>query len=272
MLLIMTAQESIGQAHATLNVATYNLRYLNVNDGENIWPNRKDHVKGLIRFHEFDIVGTQEAVFEQINDILDLEEFAFTGVGRDDGEQAGEHSAILYRKDRLELLQSGDFWFSETPEIPSLGWDAQCCNRISSWAKFRDRTSKQEFYVFNAHFDHQGVIARRESAKLLKERINEIAGDAPVFAMGDFNALPQSEPIQTMVSFLDDAYHKSVTPPYGPVGTSNGFRLTSSLERRIDYIFMSDQIEVLKYGVLTDFNEQRFPSDHLPVMIKAIVN
>ncbi len=206
-----------------------------------------------------------------MNDLAGMEEFAFTGRGRDDGKEAGEHSAIFYRKDRFKLLWSGDFWLSETPDKPSLGWDATCCHRICSWAKFRDRQTGKEFYFFSAHFDHQGVEARRQSGKLMTEKIKEIAGKEPVIFVGDLNSTPDTEQVQAIQTVLSDAYRVSAIPPYGPEGTFNGFKLDAPLENRIDYVFVSKGTEVLKYAVLTDHKEQRYPSDHLPVVVKAII-
>ena len=253
----------------TLNIATYNLRMNNPGDGVNAWPNRKEQVKKLIQFHEFDIFGTQEGFIGQLNDLTEMSEYAFIGSGRDDGKQAGEHSAILYRKDRFKLLENGDFWLSETPEKPGKGWDATCCNRICSWAKFRDMETKKDFYFFSVHFDHQGVKARIESGKLMVQKIAEIAGAAPVVCVGDFNSTPETEQIKTMKSLLHDSYEVTAMAPYGPVGTFNSFNYNAPMKNRIDYIFVSDQIKVLKYGVLTDSYDQKFPSDHQPVVIKA---
>jgi endonuclease/exonuclease/phosphatase family metal-dependent hydrolase len=254
----------------TLNVATYNLRMNNPGDGVNAWPNRKEQVKALIRFHEFDLFGTQEGFIGQLNDLCEMSEYAFVGAGRDDGKQGGEHSAIFYRKDRFKLLRNGDFWLSETPEKPGKGWDATCCNRICSWAKFRDQETKKDFYFFSVHFDHQGVKARVESGKLMVKKIAGIAGAAPVICVGDFNSTPETEQIKTMKSLLQDSYEVSAMAPYGPVGTFNSFDYNAPMKNRIDYIFVSDQINVLKYGVLTDSYDQKFPSDHQPVVIKAV--
>ncbi len=253
----------------TIIVATYNLRLNTPNDGINAWPNRKDEVRELIRFHEFDIFGTQEGFLDQLNDILALKDFAYTGSGREDGKQAGEHAAIFYKKDRFELLNSGDFWLRENSDEPGLGWDATCCNRICSWGKFKDKKSAETFYFFSVHFDHQGVIARKESAKLMIKKIKEIAGDDPVFCVGDFNSTPDSEPIKTMKSALFDSREVSETSPYGPAGTVSGFSIDTDLNKIIDYVFVSNNITVLKYGILTDHNGKFFPSDHLPVIIKA---
>jgi endonuclease/exonuclease/phosphatase family metal-dependent hydrolase len=259
------------QKNTPINRASYNLRMSTERDGENAWTKRKENVKALIRFHEFDIIGTQEGFIGQINDILEMPEFAYTGNGRDDGKDKGEHSAIIYKKDRFKLLDSGNFWLSETPDNPGKGWDAKCCNRIASWAKFKDQKTKKEFYFFNVHFDHEGVIARRESGKLMTKKINEIAGKNTVILTGDFNSTPEMEQIKTISSLLNDTYTISKQPPYGPVGTFNAFKFDAPMKDRIDYIFTSKNIEVLKYGVLTDSKDQKYPSDHQPVVIKAII-
>ena len=263
---------SFAQINEKMNVATYNLRQNNPNDGVNAWPNRKEEVKSLIRYHDFDLLGTQEGFVEQLNDLLEMKEYAYCGHGRDDGREGGEHSAIFYKKDRFQLLDSGDFWLSETPEKPGLGWDATCCNRICSWAKFRDIETSTEFFFFSVHFDHQGVIAREESAKLMVKKIKEIAGKYPVFCVGDFNSMPDTEQIATMKSLLTDSKQVSRMAPYGPEGTSNGFHFDAPMEKRIDYIFVSEQIEVLKYAVLTDSKNQRYPSDHQPVVVAVEIN
>lgn len=129
-----------------LNVATFNLRMDTEKDGVNAWPNRKEMVKGLIRFHDFDIFGTQEGFKHMLDGIAELDGYAYIGAGRDDGEDAGEHSAIFYKTSRFDLLDKGNFWFSETPDVPGKGWDATCCNRICSWGKFRDKESGKVFY------------------------------------------------------------------------------------------------------------------------------
>lgn len=259
---------ALSQEHCAteIRVASYNLRMDTPRDSLNAWPHRKENVKALIRYHDFDIIGTQEGFIHQLKGILELPEYAYVGAGRDDGKQAGEHSAIIYKKDRFRIVDSGNFWLSETPEKPGLGWDATCCNRICSWAKFADTDTEKEFYVFNVHFDHQGVVARQESGKLMVAKIKEIAKDAPVICTGDFNSTPETEQIKGMSVLLNDAYSITKQPPYGPVGTTNAFRFTAPMKNRIDYVFVSKQFEVLKYAVLTDAKSQRYPSDHLPVV------
>lgn len=260
-----------GSARASMefNVATYNLRLNTPDDGPNAWPQRRDTVRALIGYHQIDLLGTQEGLIDQVEDLAAMPGFAYVGVGRDDGKRAGEHSAIFYRTDRFALLAHGDFWLSETPTVPGKGWDATCCNRIASWAKLRERRSRRVFFVFAVHFDHQGVIARRESAHLMLREMHDIAGDSPVLCLGDFNATPDSEPIGIMSAALRDARQVSQTPPYGPVGTFNDFRIDAPLKDRIDYIFLGPGWQVLRYAALTDSRDGRFPSDHLPVVARV---
>jgi endonuclease/exonuclease/phosphatase family metal-dependent hydrolase len=262
----LTAGYVAAQHDSDIIVASYNLRMDTPSDSLNAWPHRKENVKALIQYHEFDIIGTQEGFIHQLNDLLEIPGFASVGAGRDDGKTGGEHSAILYKTALFEVLDSGNFWLSETPEKPSLGWDATCCNRIASWALFREKKTKKEFYVFNVHFDHQGVVARRESGKLMVKKIQEIASGKPVICTGDFNSTPDTEQIVGMSSLLKDSYKVTKMPPYGPVGTTNAFRFNAPMKNRIDYVFVSDEFEVLKYAVLTDATERRYPSDHQPVV------
>ena len=259
------------QLFSQINVATFNLRMDTSRDSLNAWKHRKEMVKGLIRFHDMDILGTQEGFKHQLDDLLELEDYAYVGVGRDDGKDQGEHSAIFYKKNRFEVLEKGNFWFSETPDVPSKGWDATCCNRICSWAKFKDKKSGEIFFVFNSHYDHEGRIARKNSSLLLLKQIDKIAGKFPVFCTGDFNAVPDDEPIQILYKDgkLKDSYLISQQPPYGTEGTFTGFKKDSKMKDRIDYIWVKGNISVKKYGTLNEMPYGRFPSDHFPVMIRA---
>jgi len=250
----------------TITVATYNLRLDTPVDGPDAWPQRRAAVQALIRYHGFDLFGTQEALPNQIADLETTAEYGRVGAGRDDGKEQGEHSAIFYRRSRFALQDHGDFWLSETPERPSLGWDATCCKRIASWARLRDRATGIVFYVFCAHFDHQGEVARRESARLMLRKIAQLAGQRPVLFLGDLNSTPETEQVHTLQAALQDARLASAAPPYGPVGTFNGFRADAPLQDRIDYIFASAAIRVLDYAALTDTAGGRWPSDHLPVV------
>jgi len=267
----MSMSGIFAQNTCKMNVATFNLRLDTPSDSLNSWSHRKEMVKSLIRFHDFDIFGTQEGFKHQLDGILELGNYAYTGAGRDDGKDAGEHSAVFYKVNRFELLDSGNFWYSETPAVPSKGWDATCCNRICSWGKFREKKSGREFYFFNSHFDHQGKVARHNSSLLLLAKIKEIAGNLPVFCTGDFNATPDDDPIQVIYKDgkLRDSYQITKEPPYGTLGTFNNFDLHSPCSERIDYIWVTDGIVVKKYGVLNEQQYGRFPSDHFPVMVKV---
>lgn len=270
--LLVAACAATAGDRAPLNVATYNLRLDTASDGSNAWPHRREAVKALIRRHGFDLFGTQEALPGQIADLGSLEEYAHVGVGRDDGKRAGEHSAIFYRRARFELLAHGDFWFSQTPDVPSKGWDARCCNRLASWARLRDKASGKTLAVVSVHFDHEGEIARRESARLLLQWLEgQAPGDARI-ALGDFNSSPDTEQIRRMQATMGDARALSEAPPYGPEGTFNGFAMGQAPGPRIDYIFVGPRIRVLDYAVLTDSDGQRYPSDHFPVLARLLLD
>lgn len=259
------------KALSTIIIGSYNLRFDFEKDGENAWPHRKEMVKGLIRFHDFDIIGTQEGLKHQLDDILELENWSYIGGGRDDGKDAGEHAAILYNNLKYEVIENGDFWFSETADVPSKGWDATCCNRICSWAKFLEKESGKQFFFFNSHYDHRGQVARKNSSLMLLEKVSDLSGDYPIIITGDFNATPEKEPIQIIYNsgILNDSYLVTEEPPYGTVGTYNAFKIDAPMDARIDYIWVTPDIEVKKYGVLNEIQYGRYGSDHFPVIIKA---
>jgi len=251
----------------SFNVASFNIRYDNPKDSGNLWVNRAPIISNLIRFHDFDIFGIQEGLKNQLEDISTaLPGYARYGRGRDDGKEAGEHSAVYYKTDKFRLVKSGDFWLSETPNVPAKGWDATCCNRICSWVYLEDIKSKKKFYLFNVHFDHQGVVARKESGKLMVQKIKEIAGNEPVLLTGDLNGSRESEWYLTIANsgLLKDA-HSGVKFPYENNASSNGFRTPRGMGV-IDHIFMSKQFTASKWGILTDTYFGKYPSDHFPVM------
>ena len=281
---------------AVFNIATYNIRQYNEGDkaAGNGWENRLPVIAGLIRFHDFDIFGTQEGFKHQLEDLKDLlPGYDYTGVGRDDGREEGEHSAIFYDTEKFELLDQGDFWLSETPEKPGLGWDAACV-RICSWGKFLHKPSGKTFKYYNLHLDHVGVKARAESCRLVKSIIEEEKENLPVFLSGDFNVDQHNEiyGILTSLDGLKDSYTKAGLV-YALNGTYNAYQTDGYTDSRIDHIFVSDDVNVEKYGVLTDtyrtqvmMNEPlqktdspseisiikyqaRTPSDHFPVMLKV---
>ncbi len=260
-----------GRESEPIRVMTFNIRLNTPADSTNAWPNRKDLAARLIQFHDADLVGMQEALPDQVTDLADrLPDFGWIGVGRDDGKSGGEYCPIFYRKNRFRILENGTFWLSETPDSVSRGWDA-ACNRIVTWAKFKDRNSNQTFYLFNTHLDHLGQIARRESALLIKRRIRSVAKKFPVVLIGDFNATPDSEPIRILLTpepawHLIDSKWISKLPHYGPSYTFTGFDPTPKPSwDPIDYIFVTPDVNVVKHATLSDIQDGHLPSDHYPV-------
>lgn len=278
-----------------LNVASFNIRYKNNGDvrNGNGWSQRLPVVADIIKFHDFDIFGAQEALKEQLDDLsVKLAEYAYTGVGRNDGKSGGEHAAIFYKKTRFKLLRSGNFWLSEKTEVPNRGWDA-ALPRICSWGEFEETAKGTRFFFFNTHFDHVGTRARSESAKLILEKIKELAGQSPVILTGDFN-VDQTNPIYGILNdsgILRDSYETAAFR-FAPNGTFNHFEINSKTDSRIDHIFLSPTIKAKRYGVLTDSYraakekkaevstggnfpkelklqdyEAKLPSDHFPVMV-----
>lgn len=265
------------QSAASINVMTFNIRFPNPNDGFNYWPNRKELVASMIRYHEADLIGVQEAFRSQLDELTQmLPGYAWTGRCRTDGTQNpdpdNEFSAILYRKDRFELLESETFWLSPNPtEVGSKSWDA-ALPRIVTWARFKDKLSQEEWYHFNTHFDHIGQQARLESARLILKKINAIAKEQPVLLTGDFNCTPTEAPYRLLTeeaSTLKDALYASANPHHGPMSTWSGFQFPGLPDRRIDFIFINQQVRVLKHAILSDSWSGRFPSDHLPVLAKV---
>ncbi len=259
-----------------ITAGTFNLRYDNSNDTGNLWKDRSSAVSGLIDFHDFDIIGTQEGLKNQLDDIqAALPGYAHFGAGRDDGKDAGEHSAIFYKKDRFVVLNKGNFWLSETPEKPGLGWDATCCNRICSWLYLQDKKSRRKFYFFNAHFDHQGVKAREESSLLILRKIREIAGNTPAIFTGDLNGGHNSNWYLSLKNsgLLHDTFGK-VAKPYANNASFNNFGSERAMKSNeiIDHIFVTAQFNVSKWGILTDTYRGKFPSDHFPVLTKLQLN
>ena len=263
-----------------LRVLTFNIRYNNPSDGENAWPNRKDNAASMIKFYDADIVGLQEALVGQVHDLEErLLNYAWFGVGRDDGAEAGEFMTVFYLKDRFDVLEESTFWLSQDPTKPGKGWDA-ACNRVVTWGKFKERETGRIFYLFNTHFDHVGEIARRESAKLVLTKIHEIAGDVPAFLTGDFNSTPDSEPYKIITEGLPDnptlklidTKKISLTPHHGPYGTMTDFELSNlkGNKKQIDYIFITGGMKVLKHATLSDTFDGYFPSDHMPVLVDVI--
>ena len=291
-------------------VCSYNIRYKNANDSINgeIWTKRCQVICDQVNFMAPEIFGTQEVLYVQLQDMQKaLDGYDYIGIGRDDGKRGGEHEAIFYKKDKLQLLDHGDFWLSETPDKPGLGWDAVCI-RICTWGKFATKETEQRhglfnrrkagkgkvFYFFNLHMDHVGVVARREAAKLVVAKVREIAQGAPVFITGDFN-VDQNDEIYTIFTksgLLKDSYDVARIR-FAENGTFNAFKTNYFTNSRIDHVFVSPNTKVEAYGVFTnsywtpdddpddnlkandapqqisfDTYIRHNPSDHYPVFVK----
>jgi len=256
-----------------IKLMTYNIRLDTPKNAENEWTHRKETLVNQILFYGPDIMGIQEGLEHQVQYLNDhLENYKYVGVGRSDVKEkgVGEYSAIYYNVNKFKKLKSGTFWLSNTPDKASRGWDASL-NRICTYIFMKDKKSGEKFWVFNTHFDHKGVIAREKSTQLIVKKIQTINKDGlPVFLMGDFNLKPDEEPIQYLANQLNDARTISLLPPFGPIGTFNGFDTCKKVDKRIDYIFVSkENIEVKKYAVIASVNELKYPSDHFPVFIEA---
>ena len=260
-----------------LYVGTYNIRYNNPNDEKegNAWAQRCPQLCDFINFEQPEIFGTQEVLVDQLHDLMKgLDGYGYIGVGRDDGKEKGEYAAIFYKKNQLSLLDSGNFWLSSTPERASLGWDAACI-RICTWGKFQDKVSGKQFYFFNTHMDHVGTVARRESARLILKRINQLSKGLPTILTGDFN-VDQTDEIYQIFSnseVLRDCYTNALQR-MTPTGTWNDFMQDSRSKSRIDHIFVSSDFRVPHYAIFTNSywlgKSRRNISDHYPVMVKLI--
>lgn len=258
-----------------LRVMTYNIRFDNPADGVHAWPNRKELVASVIRFHKADIIGVQEALEHQIQDLMELlPGYDWVGVGRNEDE-GGEFSAILYRSSVVTVKAAQTFWLSESPDEPgSQSWDSSL-PRIATWAHFVTSSEERELFVLNTHFDHRGEQARLESAHLIKEQTSRLANGLPVIVMGDLNATSEQPPLALLSDTplpdgrsLHDGFVHSLQPHHGPASTWTGFTKIEA-DRRIDYIFASEDLPINYHAILTDKLEDRYPSDHLPVLVEV---
>ncbi|WP_369753087.1 endonuclease/exonuclease/phosphatase family protein [Flavobacterium sp. WC2409] len=249
---------------------TYNIRLDVSSDGENDWTHRKDFFTSQIQFHEPDVFGVQEATPNQVVDISNvLLKYNNVGMGRE-GVGKGESSNIYFKKDKFTILDSSTFWLSDTPNEISMGWDA-ACNRVCTYALFKDNKTKQFFWVFNTHLDHIGEVARTKGIELILSKIAALnTKKYPVIFMGDFNTEPNEDRIIKLQKVMDDTKDLSQNKPFGPEGTFNGFKHNEPVTKRIDYIFISknNNLNVMKYAVLSDSKDLKYPSDHLPVLVE----
>ena len=250
-----------------VSVMSYNIKLDYPKEGENSWTNRKPFFINQLKFYEPDVLGVQEAMPNQMKDMDSLlVDYSYVGVGRDDGKDLGEYSAIFYKTDKFNIVKSGTFWLSESPEKVSMGWDA-ICNRICTYALLEDKTSGKIFWLYNTHFDHKGKLARKNSATLILKQIKALnTEDYPVVLTGDFNMESNHESVKLIKEALSDS--KQIAKlTFGPEGTFNGFYFNKPVIRRIDFIFVSNAVEVPKYAVLSDNWNLHYPSDHLPILI-----
>ena len=266
-LLAAVAFTACGSA-TSLSVMTFNMRYDNPEDGQNNWRFRRGRVAGVIKAQEVDVLGTQELLSNQFNDLSGLlTGYQGVGVGRLDGVESGEYCAVFFRKDRFTLLDSGTFWLSETPEVVgSLGWDG-ACERIATWVVLRDRDGRELFFI-DTHLDHVGQVARDEGVSLLMKRIETLSGGRPVILTGDFNSEPGSSVVAHVQKdgVLRDA--KAIAAQRsGTEWSFSDFGQIPEAERPLlDYIFVSGDIEAVRYEVLPDTFDGGYVSDHAPVM------
>jgi endonuclease/exonuclease/phosphatase family metal-dependent hydrolase len=261
-LLILIASSLLAQP---MKVMTYNIRYDNPGDGPNQWDKRKDKVFRLLKKYDPDIIGVQEALHHQLEDIeKNLKVYEYFGAGRDDGKQKGEYSAVFIRKDRFKILDENTFWLSKTPEVPgSKDWDA-AITRVVTWARLQDKKTGEVFVMINTHFDHIGKESRKNSAVLLKEKAATLGKDLPVIITGDFNFTRDKPPYEVMMDpsslrLVDAAGNESP-------GTACGFEVGARPCSAIDYIFHTPQWRSDNYQVVQDHDGKYYPSDHLPVI------
>lgn len=265
------------QNESNLNVMTFNIRYDNPGDGTNQWKYRRDYAADLVKFYAPDIFGAQEVLHNQLTDLTErLPQYGYIGVGREDGKTQGEYAPVFYRKDRLTLLDSGNFWLAEDLNaIGKKGWDA-ACERVATWGLFKDKQTGKEFLFLNTHLDHMGEVARREGALLVLNQVAKLAASYPAIVTGDFNAAAYDEPIRILVNpednrHLTDSRNVAVLR-YGPEGSWHDFgRVPLEKMDVIDYIFVKGNIEVQRHGILSEQKGALYPSDHYPVLATIVL-
>lgn len=267
-----------------IRVATSNVRYATKSDGENIWENRRERLVEALRYIDADVIGTQEALFDQKEYLRrNLKGYKVVGVGREDGKKEGEHSAIFYKSKRFRALDCGNFWLSETPDVPSLGWDAACI-RIATWAFLEEKSTGKKFFFVNTHLDHVGIQARHDGVALLCRKAAEIGGGCPMVITGDFNIYKESAEIEEikklgLMHAYDIAENMYLQPStwhgYSPdpenhakVEAEKNFRksgIVLGTPQIIDYIFIS-QGTCSYYEIMPPKGpDGGFLSDHSPV-------
>lgn len=263
-----------GSRSIEMRAATFNVRYDAAADAEggNSWAERKGSVADVILKHDFDIVGTQEANKDQMPELAELLP-GYDYIYHSYGIREGFHNcATYYKRDKYELLDQGTFWYSPTPEVESIGWDATDY-RLCHWGKFRDKATGREFFFFNSHLYWRLEEARSKSGGVLIEQVRKIAGDSPVIAVGDYNSREESPQVQDILTLLKDSYRISQSAPVGPFETDlGGGNFLGPAKARIDFIFVSEGVEVKDYTVIDDKRENNhYPSDHLPIVCSLVI-
>lgn len=246
---------------------SYNIRYDVTTSNASPWTERHTAISSQIKRFDADIVGMQEVLDHQREQLLsDLPGFASIGVGRDDGQKAGEYSPIFFKEERFRLLNSGTFWLSPTPEVPSKGWDA-ALNRICTYAQFFNLESKQSFWVFNTHFDHVGEVARMKSSVLILQKIQEVTKGTrqAVIFCGDLNLNDDHPTISFLQTQMKDALLGSKQVKSNMNSTFNNFDLENEASKRIDYIFTNKKLAVLTFETIVERFGVSYPSDHFPI-------
>ncbi|MBN2279126.1 MAG: endonuclease/exonuclease/phosphatase family protein [Candidatus Marinimicrobia bacterium] len=253
-----------------LNVMTFNIRYANPDDGVNIWDNRKEMAARVFGEKSIDIAGLQEVLKHQLDDLAKpLSEYQVYGIGRDDGQEAGEFCPIIFRKERFELLDKNTFWLSETPEKPgNLCWNT-VCNRVCSWVKLKDKKSGEVLYFFNTHFSHVSDEARQKSADMVLTEIAKIADKERIILTGDFNLTMDSDAYQTIISHSEmKLYDASSVHTFSEYDhTFNGWGKVDP-KPVIDYVFVSAGLKIENYEIYKKEKEGVYISDHYPVIVK----
>lgn len=262
---------SIGHPAAEpVKVLTFNLRYANPGDlGARAWANRRDAAAALIRREAADFTNVQEALRPMLDDLKPrVPGYGEVGVGREDGKQQGEYSAILYRQDAWTVEASGTFWLSDTPEVTASSTWGNKVTRICTWGRFKNKASGRLIHVFNAHFDHQSQPARLQAATLVLRRMAALGAEASVIFTGDLNATPENPAIVTLchgTPKLADVW-QTLNPklPATESGTFHDFSGARNHDR-IDYVFATAALTPVAAEILHDAKDGNYPSDHFPV-------
>jgi endonuclease/exonuclease/phosphatase family metal-dependent hydrolase len=267
LLVLLLAGTDIAAAPEPLSIMSFNIRYGTADDGENHWERRRGQLFDLLKASDPDVIGLQEALHFQIDEILAaVPGYRMVGVGRTDGGQGGEYAAILYRASRLTVRRTGTFWLSDTPdEVRSNTWGA-ALERICTWAIFDDNRGTP-FYAFNVHLDHVSQPAREKSVALLLDRVAARQPTLPVVVLGDFNAGEANPATQAMLRPFRDSFRMQ-QPDAKDVGTGNQFKLGTTVGEKIDYIFVEPATEVLSADIIRTSVDGRYPSDHFPVVAR----